>query len=122
MSIARLLSQTADLVAGGETLDPTTRRPTPSGTVLATGIPAAATKRSDRSVIYAEDGQIVTDHDVRIAVADGAPVPQVGDRLLLTGPPAGTYLVTGETRHAIRRISGLTLFYSIPCRRLDEGG
>lgn len=124
MSTARrLLSQTAEILSGGETLDPATRRPVEGGGVRARGVSCAASKRDDRTVIYDETGEVVTDHDVYLdpADADGTaydpPVP--GDRIrILTGEPGGTYVVTGEVRRGIRRTSGRTLLYTAPSRRI----
>lgn len=123
-TIRRLLSQTADLVSGGETIDPTTRRPVESGVPYATGVKAAATKRADRTVIYDETGAVVTDYDVRLDLIDSTGntyrAPTLGDRITVTGGgPTGEFVVSGETRKATRRTSARVLFYSVPCRRID---
>lgn len=120
----RLLTQTADLVSGGETLDPVTRRPVEDGTTYAHRVRAAAAKRSDRTVIYDETGAVVTDYDVRLDVVDGAGagyrLPTLGDRIrIVSGEPAGEYVVTGEVGRGIRRTTGETLIYSAPARRIE---
>lgn len=123
-TVRRLLSQTAEILSGGETLDPVTRRPVEGGTTIASGVACAASKRSDRGVIYDETGAVVTDYDVRLDTVDGTGAtydpPGEGDRIrIVSGEPAGEYVVTGETRRGIRRTTGRTLLYSVPARRID---
>lgn len=110
-----MLSQRVDVVNASETLDPTTLRPVQGNTVRHAAVPAVIIKRGDLSIVYDDDGTIVTDYDA-ILTAE----PQPGDEIVVTtGTPSGTYLVTGVPRPGVRRPTGETVTYRAPCRRIQ---
>lgn len=115
MALKDLLDCTVDVTVGTETLDPVTRRPVTGNTPRHADVPAALHKRTDRAVVYAEDGQVVTDYDCTILVDVVA-----GDLIVSkAGTTTGTFIVSGEPRVAVQRRRGARVHhYTVPCRRL----
>lgn len=115
MAFADYLDGTADLHVGGETVDPTTRRPIADPSAEHSGVAVRMVQRSPVSTVYDERGQVVTDFD---CLTEHPTAPTEGDVIVVTGgPTTGRFVVTGEPVVGRGRSGAAVHHLRIPCRR-----